>query len=126
MAIALPSLPEHDADLREYCRQLLTELTEHQQLIAKLSHEFALFRRYVYGRRSEKLNPAQLLLEFAGWLKAMNETAPAGGGGRERRATESAGAGAVSPPSRARADTVAGLSAAPARGTRAAGGAVHV
>ena len=56
MAIALPSLPEHDADLREYCRQLLTELTEHQQLIAKLSHELELFRRYVYGRRSEKLD----------------------------------------------------------------------
>jgi transposase len=75
MAVAHHVLPEHPADLREYCRPLLTELTEQQQLIAKLSHELALFRRYVYGRRSEKLDPAQLLLEFAGWLKAMNETA---------------------------------------------------
>jgi len=77
MAPALPVLPEHPADLRAYCLQLLTELTAHQQLIAKLSHELELFRRYVYGRRSEKLDPAQLLLEFASWLKAMHETAPA-------------------------------------------------
>ena len=79
MAVALHSLPEHPADLRAYCLQLLTELTAQQQLVAKLSHELELFRRYVYGRRSEKLDPAQLLLEFASWLKAMNETAPADG-----------------------------------------------
>src|SRR6266704_5505266 len=77
MTMARHVLPEHPADLREYCLQLLTEVTEQQQLIAKLSHELELFRRYVYGRRSEKLDPAQLLLEFAGWLKALNETAPA-------------------------------------------------
>jgi len=81
MAVALHSLPEHPADLRAYCLQLLTELTAQQQLVAKLSHELELFRRYVYGRRSEKLDPAQLLLEFASWLKAMNETAPADGDG---------------------------------------------
>ncbi len=45
--------------------------------IAKLSHELALFRRYLYGRRSEKLDPAQLLLEFASWVTALNEAAPA-------------------------------------------------
>jgi len=81
MAVALPALPEHPADLREYCLQLLTELNAQQQLIAKLSHELELFRRYVYGRRSEKLDPAPLLLEFAGWLKAMNGTVPAEGEG---------------------------------------------
>ncbi len=81
MASAVPVLPEHPADLRAYCLQLLTELTAQQQLVAKLSHELELFRRYVYGRRSEKLDPAQLLLEFASWLKAMNETAPADGDG---------------------------------------------
>src|SRR6266851_1446139 len=79
MTVALHVLPEHPADLREYCLQLLTEVTEQQQLIAKLSHELDLFRRYVYGRRSEKLDPAQLLLEFAGWLKAMTEPVPAEG-----------------------------------------------
>src|SRR6266851_3697608 len=81
MAVAHHVLPEHPADLREYCLQLLTELADHQQLIAKLSHDLELFRRYVYGRRSEKLDPAQLLLEFAGWLKAMNGTVPAEGEG---------------------------------------------
>src|SRR5713226_8140617 len=81
MAVAHHVLPEHPADLREYCLQLLTEVTAHQQLIAKLSHELELFRRYVYGRRSEKLDPAPLLLEFAGGLKAMNEPGPAEGEG---------------------------------------------
>src|SRR5712691_10313809 len=81
MTVAHHVLPEHPADLREYCLQLLTELADHQQLIAKLSHVLELFRRYVYGRRSEKLDPAQLLLEFAGWLKAMNGTMPAEGEG---------------------------------------------
>jgi len=77
MTTAPAALPEDPEDLRQYCRQLLTELSEQQQLVAKLSHELALFRRYLYGRRSEKLDPGQLLLEFAGWMKAMNEAAPA-------------------------------------------------
>ena len=71
--------PQDLEDLQEYCRQLLTELTSKDQLIAKLTHELALFRRYLYGRRSEKLegDPAQLLLEFASWLTAMNAATPA-------------------------------------------------
>ncbi len=77
MAIELAPLPQDPEDLRQYCLELLTELSEKNQLIAKLSHELELFRRYLYGRRSEKLDPAQLLLEFASWLKAMNEAAPA-------------------------------------------------
>jgi len=79
MAMALTSLPQDPDDLRQYCRQLLTELQEQHQLVAKLTHEFALFRRYLYGRRSEKLDPGQLLLEFASWVKAMNEATPADG-----------------------------------------------
>ena len=86
MALALTTLPDDPADLQAYCRQLLTELGEQQQLIDKLSHQLALFRRYVYGRRSESLDPAQLLLEFASWVQAQQtETespapAPAAGG----------------------------------------------
>ena len=45
------------------------ELSAKQQLIDKLSHQLALFRRYLYGRRSEQLDPAQLLLEFASWCR---------------------------------------------------------
>jgi transposase len=72
---ALPTDPD---DLRHYCLQLLTELSEKQQLVDKLSHQLALFRRYLYGRRSEQLDPAQLLLEFASWVQAMKEeTTPA-------------------------------------------------
>lgn len=71
---AVPIDPE---DLRAYCTQLLAELGAKQQLIDKLSHQLALFRRYVYGRRSEQLDPAQLLLEFASWVQAQEaDTVP--------------------------------------------------
>jgi transposase len=71
---ALPTDPE---DLRQYCAQLLAELGDKQQLIDKLPHQLALFRRYLYGRRSEQLDPAQLLLEFASWVQAQEAAAPA-------------------------------------------------
>jgi len=77
MAGDADALPHHPDDLRQYCLQLLTEVHDQKQVIAKLSHELELFRRYLYGRRSEKLDPGQLLLEFASWAKAMNEPPPA-------------------------------------------------
>jgi transposase len=77
MATALAVLPEDPADLRQFCTELLVELSAKQQLIEKLTHELALFRRYLYGRRSEQLDPAQLMLEFASWLRAMNGATPA-------------------------------------------------
>ena len=76
MAMALAALPDTLEELRQYCAQLLAELSEQQQLVAKLSHELALFRRYLYGRRSEQLDPAQLMLEFASWRQALHEAAP--------------------------------------------------
>jgi transposase len=77
MAGDADALPHNPDDLRQYCLQLLIELHDHKQVIAKLSHELELFRRYLYGRRSEKLDPGQLLLEFARWAKAINEAPPA-------------------------------------------------
>jgi transposase len=77
MATALAALPEDPTDLQQFCTQLLAELTVKQQLIDELTHELALFRRYLYGRRSEQLDPAQLMLEFASWMHAMNAAAPA-------------------------------------------------
>jgi transposase len=73
------ALPDHPDDLRQYCVQLLAEIRDKTQLIEKLTHELALFRRYLYGRRSERLelDPAQLLLEFASWLKAQQAPPPA-------------------------------------------------
>lgn len=76
MALALAALPDTLEELRQYCAQLLAELSEQHQLVAKLSHELALFRRYLYGRRSEQLDPAQLMLEFASWRQALHEAAP--------------------------------------------------
>lgn len=72
MAIDPHSLPEHPDDLREYCLRLLTELAEKNHHIEKLRHELELFKRTLYGRRSEKLDPGQLMLEFANWIKARN------------------------------------------------------
>ena len=70
------ALPDNLDDLRQVCRALLAELGEKQQLIDKLTHQLALFRRYLYGRRSEQLDPAQLLLEFASWVKTLNAEPP--------------------------------------------------
>jgi transposase len=77
MTPARAVLPEDPTDLRQFCTQLLAELDTKQQLIEKLTHELGLFRRYLYGRRSEQLDPAQLMLEFATWLTAMNAATPA-------------------------------------------------
>ena len=70
-------LPSHPDDLRALCQQLLTQVQDQQHLIAKLTHELALFRRALYGRRSEHLDPGQLLLEFAEWAKTLHEASPA-------------------------------------------------
>ena len=85
MAMALAALPDTLEELRQYCAQLLAELSEQHQLVAKLSHELALFRRYLYGRRSEQLDPAQLMLEFASWRQALHEAAPGPAPGTSRR-----------------------------------------
>ena len=99
------------------CRALLAELGEKQQLIDKLSHQLALFRRYVYGRRSEQLDPAQLLLEFASWVQARAEH----GGGAGAR-----GRGPVPTAARAWPHAAARAAAPPAGGAPAAGGALHL
>jgi transposase len=97
MAADVDALPQHPDDLRQYCLQLLGELQEQQQVIAKLSHQLDLFRRWMYGRRSEKLDPAQLLLEFASWAKAINDAAAA-----ETSAPSEAAPAAAEAPSRPR------------------------
>jgi transposase len=77
MAIDPQALPEHPDDLRAYCLRLLTELDEKTQHLEKLRHELELFKRTLYGRRSEKLDPGQLMLEFATWIKARTAEAAA-------------------------------------------------
>jgi transposase len=76
MAATPDALPTDPADLHQYCRQLLAELSAQQDLVSKLSHQLALLRRYLYGRRSEQLDPAQLLLEFARWVRAQEAEPP--------------------------------------------------
>src|SRR5713101_1260750 len=113
MATMPDTLPTDPADLQQYCLQLLTELSAQQDLVSKLSHQLALLRRYLYGRRSEQLDPAQLLLEFARWVQA-----------QEAEATP------PPPPVPAAARTwphpAARAAAAAAGGAHAAGRALHV
>src|SRR5262247_1150735 len=77
MSPAPAALPETVPDLRQVGEQLLAERSAKQQLIDKLTHQLALFRRYLYGRRSEQLDPGQLMLEFASWVQALNAAVPA-------------------------------------------------
>src|SRR4029453_9638949 len=116
-------LPDHPDDLRQYCVQLLAEIRDKTQLIEKLTHELVLFRRYLYGRRSERLelDPAQLLLEFASWLKAQQGPPPA------EPPPALAGAAPPPPPPRGpRPPAAARGAASAARRARAPGRAVHV
>jgi transposase len=76
MTAAPPVLPDEPTALRQFCLQLLAELTEQHQLVDKLRHELALLRRSVFGRRSEQLAPDQLLLEFGQWAAALNAAPP--------------------------------------------------
>jgi hypothetical protein len=55
------ALPTDPADLQQYCRQLLADECP-TELVTKFSHQLALFRHYRYRRRSEQIDPAQLLL----------------------------------------------------------------
>lgn len=67
----LPPLPDDPAVLQTMLRELLVELRKSNRRVEQLEHRLTQLLRQVYGRRSEKLNPDQLLL-FAD----LNETPP--------------------------------------------------
>jgi transposase len=64
MAVEDLPIPDDPALLRRFTITVLEELRENRKLVAKLTHEIELFRRHLYGRRSETIDPAQLALAF--------------------------------------------------------------
>src|SRR5690349_24422340 len=69
-------LPDDLATAHELIRQLAGTVHDQGHLIAKLQHQLEQLLRHRYGRKSEKLDPAQLLL-FAREILAELGTAPA-------------------------------------------------
>jgi transposase len=81
-------LPDDLATAHELIRELAQTVHAQEHLIAKLQHQLEQLLRQRYGRRSEKLDPAQLLLFAREILTAM---------GTEPAATQPA-AGESAPP----------------------------
>jgi transposase len=67
----LPPLPDDLSVCQTMLRELLVELRKKDRRVEQLEHRLTQLLRQVYGRRSEKLNPDQLLL-FA----ELNEAPP--------------------------------------------------
>lgn len=60
--IPVTALPEDVATLKALIRELLAALEKKDQRVAQLEHRLDQLLRRVYGQKSEKLDPAQLLL----------------------------------------------------------------
>ena len=69
-------LPDDLATAHELIRELAKTVHAQEHLIAKLQHQLEQLLRQRYGRKSEKLDPAQLLL-FAGEILTAMGTEPA-------------------------------------------------
>jgi transposase len=75
MELDLGDLPADLDLLKTLVRDLVGKLEEQDGLIAKLKHELALFQRHSFGRKSERMDPDQLLFSFlAEALKEATET----------------------------------------------------
>lgn len=64
MKLDLGDLPADLDLLRTLVRDLVGKLEAQDGMIAKLKHELACFRRHSFGKRSERLDPNQLLFSF--------------------------------------------------------------
>lgn len=65
MRLDLNNLPDDLGLLKQIVRELLSTLEGREALIRKLEHQLERLRRHQFGRRSEKVDAAQLLLAFA-------------------------------------------------------------
>ena len=94
-----PELPTRPQELRQLVLELLQALQEKDRRIGQLSSQLEALKRRIFGRSSEKLDPAQLALDLGAWLAAHaaeaaaaqpeppageKETAPRSGHGRRR------------------------------------------
>ena len=71
----LDVLARETGECHQLIRELLKTLAQQTHLNDKLQHQLEQLLRRVYGRKSEKLDPNQLLL-FAREILAASETAP--------------------------------------------------
>jgi transposase len=62
MSEAMPELPDDPALLKEMIRELLASLHQQQGRIAELQQRLDVLLRRLYGKRSERLDPAQQFL----------------------------------------------------------------
>lgn len=84
MESAATNLPEDSATLKQLINDLFLTLRERDVKIEKLEHELRVFRRYQFGRRSEKLpDLGPLLPEIEAFLKAEAEALKKAGNGPE-------------------------------------------
>ncbi len=65
MTIDLDTLPDDLAFCHHVIRDLADVLRDRDACIEALKHQLALLRRHQFGRKSETIDPAQLLLAFA-------------------------------------------------------------
>jgi len=65
-----PQLPTDPQALRQLVLGLLSTLQERDRRIGQLSSQLEALKRRLFGKRSEKLDPDQLLLELGAWLSA--------------------------------------------------------
>jgi transposase len=63
---ATPNLPDDTATLKRMVLELLATLQERDRDCAALQHRLALLLRRLYGPRTERVDPAQQLLDFIG------------------------------------------------------------
>ena len=75
MRVDLDKLPNDLAFLKQMVREMAGALKDLQQRNKHLEHQLALLRRHQFGRRSEKVDSAQLLLAFA-QLQGLEPPAP--------------------------------------------------
>lgn len=72
-----PQLPTDPQALRQCVLELLSTLQERDRRIGQLSSQLEALKRRLFGKRSEKLDPDQLLLELGAWLITQPPEAPA-------------------------------------------------
>ncbi|MFC1806571.1 IS66 family transposase [Planctomycetota bacterium] len=65
MTLDFDNLPDDLAFLKQMVHDLAVALRDQQERTKQLEHQLALLRRHQFGRKSEKIDPAQLLLAFA-------------------------------------------------------------
>jgi transposase len=75
MRVDLDKLPDDLAFLKQMVCDLAGALKDRDALIQQLKHQLALLRRHQFGRKSEKVDSAQLLLAFA-QLQGVGPPAP--------------------------------------------------